>query len=432
MRSLPKHKVGVLRRIHDPSRSDEQREEGRKGMALILALVMVALVTAFIAEFNYSARVKILSASHARDDAKAYYLAKGGLRMYELLLIIGRSSASNPMFSQMLATLGMSVDGAAMVCRSIPFLDTAMLRFLAGAGGSISEDEEEGLMGVLGFGGDDPDRGKFDNTEAGQGQEGLRRDLLAFEGDFKIDCSDESSKIDLNGFASAHRMALPLQNHPTAAMLYGLMVPPEYDPLFEERLKMDRWELIGNIRDWVDADSQRTGNFGGDEDGLYDDFEPRYHSKNAKFDSLEELRLVAGVNDEVFTTFSPAISVHTDNIKINVNAANPTTIRALIAAYADPLLVTWFQIDQAMPALMFGLKFMPGPARNPNDFVNRVKAQGIALRPELEATFRDSITTDSKAFRLSATGYVGDSARTITETVRVGRVATKVLEWKER
>lgn len=408
------------------------RRDPKAGIALLLALVMVAFLASFVAQFNYTSRVQYLAAAHARDDMKAYYLAKGGMRVYSLLLMVGRQGA-NSALGGMFSQLGIQLDGAGMVCRSIPFLDTAMLRFLAGSGGSLTEEEEGDLLGLLGLGGKDdaPERGAIDASGEAD-QQSLKRDLLDFEGDWKVDCQDDASRIDLNGFSKAAWLATPLEQHPIAVMLYALMAPPEYDPLFEERLKMDRWELIGNIRDWIDLDEQRSGLFGGDEEGPYARFEPRYKPKNAKMESLAELRLVAGVTDEVYETFSPALSVFTGNYKVNVNAANPTTIRALVRALVDPGLVPDMLIDQTMPALMFNLKFLPGPARNAADFINRVKAQGLPVLPAQETMVKDLIATDSRVFQLTATGYVGDSVRTIESTVRVGNASVRNLDWVEK
>jgi general secretion pathway protein K len=53
-------------------RSDE------KGIALIITLLVVTLLTALIVEFAYSARVNLSSAGGFRDRQKAYYLAKSG------------------------------------------------------------------------------------------------------------------------------------------------------------------------------------------------------------------------------------------------------------------------------------------------------------------------------------------------------------------
>ncbi len=416
--------TGVLRRLR--GRLDADR---RQGMALLMALIMIVLITAFITEFNYSARVKILGASHSRDDTKALFLARGGIRVYALLLVVGRQSANNQMIEGLLSQIGMSIDGAAMVCRSIPFLDTAMLRFLADAGGSVGDDDEGGILGLLGLGGDGEDgRGSIDLLA--EDETTVRRGILDFEGDFKVDCADESSKIDVNGFANNAWIALPLQQHPTAQLLFGMFAPQEYDPLFEERLKMDRWELIGNIRDWIDADTVRSGLYGGDEDSLYDDYEPRYRSKNARLDSLAEVRMVHGVTDEVWETWKDAWSIHTQNFKVNVNAVNPTTIRALLRAFADPM-VQDPQLDAAVLQLQVQQQLM-GPSRNANDFINRVKGTGIALVPGLESTFRSLIATDSRIFRLTATGYVNDSTSTIESVLRVRRNSVRYLDYRER
>ena len=240
-------------------------------------------------------------------------------------------------------------------------------------------------------------------------------------------------QVRCNARAFCSLAALPVDRHPTAQMIYGLISPPEYDPLFEERLKMDRWELIGNIKDWVDADGDRSGLWGGDEDGLYDDYEPRYRSKNSRFDSVEELRMVAGVTDEVWSTFGDHFSIHTRNYKINVNAAEAPVIRALIRAHTDPTLVLDQTLDnEIVPLLMAERAFLPGPFRNSGDFINRVKAKGIVFTsPEVETSLKSLISTDSRVFRLRATGYVNESTRTIDATIRVGNSGVSYLEWKE-
>ena len=406
-------------------------------MALLMALIMVVLITAFITDFNYDARVKTLGSSHFRDDTRAWYLAKSGIRTYGLLLIFGRQIGRNSMIGSMLSSVGISMDGSAMVCKNLPFLDTAMLRLLTSMGGGMMSDEEEGgLLSLMGMGGgqeeggegaDVPVRGEMDETE----EEGttMRRKLLDFEGDYKVDCIDESSKIDLNGFANGAWAGLTLQQHPTALMLMGLFAPREYDPLFQDRLKMDRWELIGNLRDWVDGDSQRSGIMGGDEDALYDDFTPRYRSKNSRFDTIEEARRVAGVTDEVWSTFGSAWSVHTQNFKINVNAAEPHLLRAVLRAFTDPAIVPDSLLDQKLPEILVERIFVP--FRNGTDFIQRSKGKGLTFSPESEKAMKPLLTTSSRVFRLEATGYVNDSTSTIEAIVRVNSSGTRYLDWKE-
>jgi type II secretory pathway component PulK len=409
---------------------------GQRGFALLMALILVVLITAFVTDFNYKSRIDIITAGHHRDDVRANYLAKSGIRTYGLLLVMGRQVGRNPMAQGLLASMGMNLDGAAMVCRSIPFLDTAMLRFMTQIGdGMMSDEDEEGLLSLMGVGGNQQDseeksrvpvRGELDESEDGE-QKGLKRDLLAFEGDFKVDCIDESSRIDLNGFANQAWAGYNLQQHPTALMLYGLMADEDFNPLFEERLKMDRWELIGNIKDWVDPDSQRSGLWGGDEDGLYDDYEPRYRSKNGRFDTVEEMRMVHGVNDEVWSLFGEAISVHTQNFKVNINSASAEMIRALIRAYSDPAIIPMQAIDLKIPELMAERIFIPY-ARSA-DFISRVQAKGITLRDV--DRLKTIISTDSKVFRLSSTGYVNESTYNTVAVVRVNNNGVRYLLWKE-
>ncbi len=413
-----------------------RQRPGQEGFALLMALILVVLITAFVTDFNYKSRVDIITAGHGRDDQRAGYLAKSGVRTYGLLLVMGRQVGRNPMAAGFLSSMGLNLDGAAMVCRSLPFLDTAMLRFMTQIGGGMmSDDEQDGLLSLLGSGDDAnkgeedraaPERGEIDTGEEG-GQEGLKRDLLAFEGDFRVDCVDESSRIDLNGFGNQTWAGYTLQQHPTALMLYGLMAHEDYNPLFEERLKMDRWELIGNIRDWVDPDSQRSGLWGGDEDALYDDYEPRYRSKNGRFDTLEEVQMVHGVSDEVWSLFNESLSVHTQNFKINVNSSSPEMIRALIRAYSDPAIVPMQLIDEKLPELMAERIFMPY-ARN-TDFISRVQAKTITLR-EVNR-LKSIISTDSKVFRLKSTGYVNESTYTTLAVIRVNNNGVRYLLWKE-
>ena len=412
----------------------------QRGIALILSMLMIVVMTAYSMEFNYNSYVENLSSYHYKDDTRSYYLSKSGIRIYGMLLVFARQLSSNSMASGMLQSFGINIDGPDMMCRELPFLDTALLRGLMNfSGSSLDEDEEAGLMGMLGLGGGDlpadsefKARGSTDELEGEQ--EGLRRALLDFEGDFKVDCTDESSKIDLNGFANNRWAGLPLEQHPTAQMIYGLISPPEYDPIFEERLKMDRWELIGNIKDWVDIDDQRSGVFGGDENALYDRLTPRYRAKNAAFDSVEELRMVAGVTDEVWSTFGDAFSIHTKNFKINVNAANPAMLRALIRAYTDPTLLTDQVLDnEVLPVLLVERAFLPGPFRSSSDFVGRLKAKNIAfISPDAENQLKSQISTDSRVFRLTSTGYINESTRTVDAVIRVNSNGVSYLEWKER
>ena len=301
-------------------------------------------------------------------------------------------------------------------------------------------------MEMVGLGGGDsgvdvPQRGEV-NSLGSNTQPSLRRGLLDFEGDVKVHCADETAKLDLNGLAEPSFFTLPLQQHPVALMLFGQFSPEEYDPLFEERLKIDRWELIANIKDYIDADTQRSGTFGGDEGRSYDDFEPRYEPKDKLFDTVQEVRMVAGVTDEVFGTFGEGWSVHNRSYQVNVNTANPTILRALVRALTDPGIVSDQLIDARMPSLAVQRQIIP--FRNADGFEAAVRdgfqsltgpaIPGLPLNPDqnIRDRIKRLIKTKSNTFRLTSTGYYGDSARTMDVTVRMRRDKPRYLDWRER
>jgi general secretion pathway protein K len=60
------------------------REE--KGMALLLVLVIVALLTSLLTEFAFSTLVDLRLTETFRDSTRAYYLAKGGVRVGRIIL----------------------------------------------------------------------------------------------------------------------------------------------------------------------------------------------------------------------------------------------------------------------------------------------------------------------------------------------------------
>ena len=59
--------------------------------------------------------------------------------------------------------------------------------------------------------------------------------------------------------------------------------------------------------------------------------------------------------------------------------------------------------------------------------------QGIAFAsPEAETQLKGLISTDSKVFLLSSTGYIAESTRSIDTVIRVSSNGVSYLDWKER
>ena len=72
-----------------------------------------------------------------------------------------------------------------------------------------------------------------------------------------------------------------------------------------------------------------------DENAAYDRYEPRYKAKNGRFDSLDELYMVRGVNDRFMAAFGDRLTIWPDiNAKLNINTDDPQQMltNILIAA----------------------------------------------------------------------------------------------------
>ncbi len=85
-------------------------------------------------------------------------------------------------------------------------------------------------------------------------------------------------------------------------------------------------DIADSILDWVDEDSDPHAN--GAENGYYEGLAQGYSCKNAKFQILEELLLVKGMTQEIFSKVSAYLTVY-GNGKVNLNTAGKYVLEAL-------------------------------------------------------------------------------------------------------
>lgn len=62
------------------------KPSGEKGMVLLLVLVLLALLSTLLADWAFSSLVELRQAETFRDSSRAYYLARGGVRVGRMLL----------------------------------------------------------------------------------------------------------------------------------------------------------------------------------------------------------------------------------------------------------------------------------------------------------------------------------------------------------
>jgi general secretion pathway protein K len=227
----------------------------------------------------------------------------------------------------------------------------------------------------------------------------------------------------------------------------------KYEFLFEKedsnRVKVTPAEVITAMRDWIDEDESGTQlNFSGqgdpfakgfsDENGSYVKYDPAYRAKNARFDSLDELYMVHGVNDRFMAAFKDKLTVYPDiNSKLNINTDDPVLLELAIRTVADPVrpdprlsdpLFIDALIQKIRAARMFAIFGMSSA-----DFVNIVAAAGVAVNSSILNNVAQNrfIGDKSTTYRVAVTGEAGDVTRTITAVIRLDDGLGRLVYWRE-
>lgn len=390
----------------------------RRGVALIMVLGAITILTVVLAEFQEEAGTEAAAAIADRDALKAEFAARSAIQLARLLIAAEPTirTAIGPILSMMMGGSG---------APQIPvweYSDRVLGAF----------NDADGAAAFASLAGVDATKGKN----------------LGMKGQsFEVTIIDEDSKLNIN--TASRGDAITQQR--LGLSLIGLMAGDQYNPMFENRGSdgqyADRTTVCGAIVDWADGDenfygcdprnAQNTGS--ATEDQSYALFKVPYRRKNAPYDSLEELHLVRGVTDDFYATFvdpdpnNPRKRVMTvwGQGTVNVNSANAQTLLALVcgAAVQNPpqLLCTDLTVQAKFLTAVGMLRgfTMGAPLfSTPKAFVRAIQGQGmfgkilkemVGLEPVQlisAAELEKQVSTESKVFSIYADGIVTGYRRT--------------------
>jgi general secretion pathway protein K len=394
----------------------------RRGMALVLVLGALTILTVMLTEFQAEGSADLSGALAERDQLRAEYAAKSATNLSRLLI------ASEPTVRKALGPILMLLSpGGAPQLPVWEFADQVLGAF----------NDEQGRKAFSALAGVDTDSGE------NLGMEGVG---------FEVKIVDENSKININGPAKGDVFS----QQRLAAQLLALMEGQQHDPLFEERDLdgnfSDRRAICMAIIDWADPDphaaicdpTNQNAQQAAPEDSYYSGLKQAYSRKNAGFDSLEELRMVRGIGDDFWYAFvdpdsdnphKRIMTVWGSEGQVNVNSANPHIIWAMICANADRQAPQALCTDPVqITAFISALSLVQGLARgvplfgSTQDFVNVVEGKAKSGSPfamivsalnippvklvSAEET-KKVLTTESKVFSIYATGYVKSGKRQV-------------------
>lgn len=287
------------------SRSRRPRR-GEQGIAILMVLACLAVLLPFTASFNYNARIDWQSAVNNADEVKARQIQRGALRLSVLLFELQRMVFNQKQFRDFV--------GAMDITQVAPYLMSVF----------GSQDGAEGLGALVGV----------DTTALSE--------LSITEGNFEVRLEAESGKININCLASSGNG--DDNNNPQKRVVEALeqiMQPVLYDPLFDEEKadgqRYTRQDVLAALVDYIDDDRQsfdlvRLKSGGVAERYRYTELYDPYQARDARLDSIEELHLVQGIDDDWMAAFSHHLTTY-GACKVNLNFASPEQV-ALVLKHA--------------------------------------------------------------------------------------------------
>jgi general secretion pathway protein K len=468
-------KQALLKERALPGRPARRPTGSQRGIALVMVLGSIAILTAVAIEFQYQSSVDLQLAVNGRDELRADYLARSSVNMSRLLLrfqrqLDGQTAALGPL----LQGLGMSGGGAGgginlRLWEIVP-IDCNLFPLLLGpsANNAVAPDAP-GFGQGLGKGstGSRPTTaarpssssrpmpgasgGPAASIAGGTPLTGDKAPLHSFgdfDGCFSAKIQDEEQKINLNRLNAGAATGRP----PMMQSLI-LLADQRFEFVFEKpdanNVKMTPQEVLIALHDWIDErDTQASINlldgdpfpdgFGDENRNYLSRYPFRYRSKNAPFDTLDELYQVDGVSDLFMAAFRDRMTVYPDkNRLLNINTEDPVqqylNIVTVAANESDPKLNPLGLVMQSIRQEIAYTKMFSFLGMSASTFVGIVERNGITIKPDIKANMQSNrwITDKSETFTVTATGQAGKVERKVTAVIRYNEGLGKVLYYRQ-
>jgi general secretion pathway protein K len=332
-------------------------------MALIMAITTVILITYLAMEISYDSLVEYNVNANALNRLKASYAARAGVEI-SLLRIKTFQQAQ----SQFGATLGSQAEMLDMIWK-FPFAWPVPIP------PDMMTPDKEAIKQVV-------------------------KDSF-MDASYTVTIEDEGSKIDLVDLASPSKA---LAESTKRQILDIFQNKIKADPEFQKQYGSFRFEdLVNAMIDWQSP--KRTAAGGGDKRSLYGDYPEGYPPSRA-FRTIQEIRLVPGMNEDFFELLEPNITVYGMKA-INPNQASKDVLKTLDPEITDAIAD---QIIKRRDDSNLG-----GHFKDKKSFWTFVTEKGARISEKAEET--PLIFDKVMNFRIRSTGEYAGSTREITVVV---------------
>lgn len=431
----------------------------QKGIALLMVLSTLMILTTAIVEFTYTSRINYQLAVNAKERLQAYYLARSALNFSKLILKYNKEaeklieSAGSQASSLGLEPLYKMIPLSSELIRGVASGQVTELFQTTGADETSDPSDpsqDELALAEEGETVQDEDKSAEEKVEAKPSL--LAQDeaekFLSFEGDFSAEITEEQTKFDLNKINGIVSNTKAYDQR--KKMFLAFLMNPKFEKLFENHSR-DAEALVHALSDWVDPNgviNEFEGVEQGDEDSLYTG--QHYPVKNGKMMTLSEMRLVAGMDDALYQELEKDMTVYPAGDKMNICLGNEDWLSALIYFYTheagcaspvdyedeeklkelqEAVLSGCPDVDVMATLLNTNLGLVAGndEITDTEETSDQQDTSGASVNG-CAFQFKDLITGDNNIFKIKAIGTVGETELTLTVVLNVDQ--SDPTQWK--
>lgn len=214
-------------------------------------------------------------------------------------------------------------------------------------------------------------------------------------GTIQVTVEDESGKLNINSAWGDNGSPLPYFSEIATRLIKN------------SGLSLD---LLDSLADWRDTDDNPHP--AGAENPYYRNLKPPYEARNGKLSTVEELRLVKGIDAAAFKKLRRFVTVYDDCSKVNINTAPKEVIGALGDDMTTDLAVAVVDYRKTHPFIdLSKLTNVPGMAGK----INTLSLPTYA-------------TVKGTTFRILSEAKVNETVRDIEAVVNT---SGQILYWRE-
>lgn len=392
------------------SRTISKENFSKRGVALLMVLMVISILTIVVVDISYSTRVDSEIALNQENELKAFYLAKSGFEFSKIMLRLdavmqGKMDGITSGLSGLAGNVSIGDESVSSMMASTHIWDllpgvAAYPPMLAGLVSSTKNDSEKSES--------------TDKKDSEKDEEAEKNEDEYYESDLK----SESCKINLNGFATEKT-----KDDKSSGMLKfirNILNLEEFYEMFKDNPEQKN-TIMYSIKDWIDPDNISSNmTKGGDENIPYASLKNRYKAKNTKFDSMEELMQVDGMTGEVYNKiFLKYFTVFGDT-KFNIHC-NIAEFAAIFKATLSPFVT--MNKDEFIKQLK--LKNF----KDEKEYQKVVKEiTGVSAELPVDKDLLQYLGNTDTKFRVLSTGYSGDSSKTIIAIMNKPKNQTQPFE----